>query len=77
MKVSVMSIVERIVELAKEYSSDGAEYYYDEGYLRAVSDHSQGKPPSNEPDRDQLVPTIYYNDYKKGYDDGYEEFPDF
>ena len=72
-----MNIIERIVELAKEYSSDGAEYYYDEGYLRAVADHAQGKAAINEPERDQLVPTIYYNDYRKGYDDGYEEFPSF
>ena len=72
-----MSIGERIVELAKEYSSDGAEYYYDEGYLRAVADCAQGKASDNEPERDQLVPTIYYNDYKKGYSDGYEEFPSF
>ena len=72
-----MSISERIAELAKEYSSDGAEYYYDEGYLRAVADHAQGQAADSEPGWDQLVPKIYYNDYKKGYDDGYEEFPSF
>lgn len=72
-----MNLSERIGELSKEYNSDGAEYYYDEGYLRATADHAHDFAPNDRPDVNDLVPKIYWNDYIKGYDDGYEEFPEF
>ena len=54
------------------YNSDGAEFWYREGYYRAWMDHAMG----NDADRDGSIydcPQCYHDDYRRGYDDGYEE----
>jgi thymidylate synthase ThyX len=72
-----MSVYGEIAALSSRYTPEGAEYYYDEGYLRGSLDHAQDKRPETRPEYNDLIPSIYWEDYKKGYLDGYEEFPEF